>query len=144
MSLSRVPQWPERLERWAVAMRGRRFQWGEVDCVLAACEAIEAMTGIDISGTFRGRYADGGGAASIIAELSADGLRGAVSRVAENVGCPEILPALARRGDAVLVRTLNTEAPESLGICIGARVLAAGPRGLVSLPMSAAIAAWRI
>ena len=53
---------------------------------------------------------------------------------------PRVAPALAHRGDVVLA-----EVPEpSLGVCRGRDAVFVTAKGLLSVPMSAARAAWSV
>jgi hypothetical protein len=51
------------------ANRDREFQWGEWDCILFACAAADAITGVDKAAEYRGRYTTPIGAARILRRL---------------------------------------------------------------------------
>lgn len=110
------------------------FAWGEHDCVMFAVGCAQAMTGVDLAESYRG-YETQLQAARIIQD--AGGFRELVTL---NVG-PEISPKLARRGDWVMISQGDSLA---LAVCIGSDAIAPGKDKLVSVPMSEAIAAWRI
>lgn len=65
----RLPDWEERLHAFMLANRDREFQWGQWDCILFACAAAEAMTGVDKAAAYRGRYSTRRGAARILRRL---------------------------------------------------------------------------
>lgn len=134
--MTRLEPWPQILADFMVAA-DRPFEWGTWDCGLMAADCVQAMTGVDIAAEFRGRYKTAKGARRV--------MRGDMStmmtRVAATYGMPEIMPTLARRGDMVMV---DTPLGAALGICIGARVACTGPDGLVFVPLSSALRAWRI
>ncbi len=61
--------------------------------------------------------------------------------VTKQMGDP-MPPLLAQYGDVVLIP--DTEGVgDSIGICVGANVLAPGPKGLAVAPLSVATHAWR-
>lgn len=51
---ARLPDWRERLAAFLIAERGRPFDWGRANCVLACAGAVAAMTGADIAAPLRG------------------------------------------------------------------------------------------
>lgn len=132
----RVEFWPQVLADF-MAAADRPFCWGTWDCGLLAADCVRAMTGVDLAAEFRGRYTTARGARRV--------MRGSMARMVTRVtrmhGMPEIAPALARRGDMVMV---DSPLGDALGICVGTRVACAGPDGLVFMPLSAARLAWRI
>lgn len=67
--MSRLPDWEARLGAFIETNRHREFAWGEWDCILFACAAVEAMTGEDPAATYRGRYSDATGARAALREL---------------------------------------------------------------------------
>lgn len=138
----RASGWEHRLTDVITAAQARDFLYGEWDCCLFASAAIEAVTGIDVGGKFRGRYDDDAGCADVL--NAAGGILALAARVARQHGFPEILPLSAQRGDVVLA-VLDGRA--TLGVCVGSRVaFAVAPRGLqqVSITDSALRVAWRI
>lgn len=66
---NRLPGWEVRLHDFMLANRDRAFAWGEWDCILFACAAAEAITGVDKAAAYRGRYSDARGAALALREL---------------------------------------------------------------------------
>lgn len=62
----RLPDWETRLHDFMLANRDREFAWGQWDCILFACAAAEAITGVDKAATYRGRYSDEKGARAIL------------------------------------------------------------------------------
>ena len=93
----RLPDWEPRLSAWIAANRSREFVWGEWDCILMACSAVEAQTGDDPAAEYRGRYSDARGAAKALRDLGKGTLLRTVDAVFERrpVG-------RARRGDLVM------------------------------------------
>lgn len=136
LSLKRLPGWRGRLSTRIEARRHIAFAWGANDCALFAADCVEAMTGIDLAGEFRGAYQDQAGARALLDRLGA-------ADVADHAATllPEIAPSLARIGDIAAIR-------QSLGVglvmVIGAHLVGPGPKGLMTLPLSAAVRAFRV
>jgi hypothetical protein len=141
--LIRRPDWEARLISFVESRSAAQFRWGEHDCCLFACDAIEAITGVDPAKWFRGRYSDRHGAVVSLRRFCDGGLEEAMARIAHDLNAPEIAPAYARRGDAVFLRQAN--GIPSFGICMGAEVaVAALPAGVAMLPGSLTLRAWRV
>lgn len=126
--------WDIDLMKFIASRERTPFAWGTHDCTLFAADCAHAMTGVDLAAKYRG-YNDAAGAARII--QGAGSLR---QLVTENVGAG-VSPRLARRGDWVLV---EQDGREALAVCLGASLIAAGSSGLVQLPVSAGVTAWRV
>lgn len=110
--LTRFPNWPERLDA-VLRDNNRPFQWGVNDCALRACDVVLAITGTDVAAEFRGRYTTRVGATRVMRRLYGGNLERVAEKIAAAHGMPEIPPALARRGDVVLV---DTDHGPSLGV----------------------------
>lgn len=133
-----------RREGWESGLNGciesaltRPFQWGQHDCCLFAADAVAAITGRDPAEDYRGRYASAAQAARLLDRL------GGIESLSANAGFEEILPALASRGDIALV---ENDGNLLLGVVdmTGRRVAVPGAQGLLFLPLSSALAAWRV
>lgn len=127
--------WDILLADFIESRRQTPFQWGVHDCTLFAVDAALAMTGIDLASDYRGTYNSEIGASRIIAKA------GGTLRALVNQHGQEVPSRMAQRGDWVLIKQDGSEA---LAVCVGVKLVAAGPNGLVQHPMSKAIAAWRI
>jgi len=138
----RLPDWPTRLAHLLDAAAHRPFVWGTHDCCTLAADAVQALTGQDPMAPLRGRWASERQAAELLRLLG--GLQPAVSAALQ---AEPTLPAMAQRGDVVLLAMGNTQA---LGVCAGRWVAAAGPGGLAFVDLYARsgdtrpMAAWRI
>lgn len=123
------------------ARQATPFAWGVADCAMWAFDAIHAATGRDPAADLRGRYAC---ARTAMRTLRAQG--GMQRMCATRIG-PEVLPGQAQDGDVLLLRTdvcVDDMADAgALAIKWGPLALAQGAHGLVSLPLDAAIYAWR-
>ncbi len=131
----RREDWPQRLAAFIESRRLQPFAWGENDCVTFAADCARELTGTDPIAELRGSWRTALEAARVLDELG--GLRAAVTQWQGD----ELPPALAQRGDAVLVEQLGREL---LGVCVGDQIVAPGEHGAVWLPISAAVAAWRV
>ncbi len=134
--MNRVEHWPQILSDF-IESADRPFCWGSWDCGLLAADCVLAMTGVDIAAEFRGRYTTARGARRVMRGDMAE----MMARVSKTYGMPEINPAMAQRGDMVMV---DTPLGDALGICVGARVACTGPDGLVYVPSSTARCAWKV
>lgn len=140
---ARLPGAAEALGRLLAQRQRAPFAWGVHDCCLWAADAVRAQVGIDPAAALRGRYATALQARRVI--LAAGGsLRGIASAA---LGEPLRSPMLACAGDVGL--TLGPAATEdedraALAVCLGGWWAAPGAQSLALLPMSAALAAWRV
>lgn len=145
-ALTRLEDWPERLAALVESRLRTPFAWGENDCALFAADAVHAVTGIDLADHFRGRYSDEAtarlmGMHGASAHLAAGDIVEALRDMASLYLDGEVPPALARRGDIVLVRHALGD---SLAVCNGPHALAPGRRGLMSLDRTHWVTCWRV
>ncbi|MEI6986416.1 MAG: hypothetical protein WCK65_09815 [Rhodospirillaceae bacterium] len=118
--------------------RNLPFIWGTHDCCQFSVDWIEHVTGRRVDDT-RNRYHD--------AASSGDQLRGLygtddlIAVATQLLGEPLASPLLACRGDVLAFRRLDMV---FFGLCMGIKCVAVGKKRLVTLPLSSAIAAWRI
>lgn len=143
----RVVFWEAHLAALISARAAAPFAWGTQDCVTFAADAVQAITGADPIAGIRGTWHDAAGAeAAIAAFFGCPGrIDQATHAMAQRQAWPEVPPALAQRGDLVLVPA----GPPSGGlvvpaICTGERAMHPGSAGLVATPMTRAIRAWSI
>ena len=137
--MTRRPDWPTRLAAHLASVKSLPFAWVGNDCCTFAAGVVQAITGVDAMAPLRGKYTTQAGAARLIKR--AGGLQALVS---EHLGQPLQTPALAGRGDVVLFEMAAPYGPQALGICVGAHLAAPGPAGMVLLPITVAVAAWRV
>jgi hypothetical protein len=138
--MPRRATWPEELDAAIRDAEGRRFRWGQWDCFLFAAYVVRHIGGPDIAAGIRGTYSDEAGAAEAIAAWGQD-LEDALTARCAALDMQEIPPALARRGDLVVLRLPGGP---TAGICGGAIAWCAGPAGVVAVPMVAASKAWAV
>ncbi|MFO1141187.1 MAG: hypothetical protein U1E59_02160 [Amaricoccus sp.] len=135
--LTRLPDWRSRLGDYLAAARTRPFRYGEQDCARFAAGAIEALTGTDPIAELGIRYTTLAGGHRALRQR---GYRDPVAFVRANFA--EIPPSFARMGDLAVV---ETAAGPALAVVGGAELFAVAPeRGLVVLPRTAAVTAFRV
>ena len=128
--------WLQAFEAELAAAARRPFVWGEHDCVIFAARCWLARTGVDALAGFT--WADEAQATALLEQLG--GLRAAVTgRLGEPVA-----PLLATMGDVVLVQDPHAEQPrELLAVCVGANLVAPGPRGRQVLQLEHGLCCWK-
>ena len=146
LGLKRRDDWPGRLLALIAERRATPFAWGRHDCALFACDAVEAMTGVDPAKGLRGKYRSALGARRALKEHAGAGLTATARKIAKVHGCPEVPVLMAQRGDLAIV---ETEAPGgkrvlSLGVVMGEDVTVPGVNAMAAVPVSDARRAWRI
>jgi len=134
--MKRREDWPEQLAASVSAALGRPFKWGAHDCGLFAADCVLAMTGHDCAADLRGAYDDPRSALAVIERLG-----GLAAIATQAFGYPIPVP-MASRGDVLLLRDLQGR--ELLGVCVGTEAAAPGPERLNFVPVSHAVAAWRV
>jgi len=140
--MKRRGDWQQRLGALIDEARtARAFEWGTFDCCLFVCEAIHAVTEIDIGDRFRGKYHDEAGAQALVGDR---GLAAFIDEIAEEIGAPHIMPTYARAGDVVLA--FNQDNQPTIGVVDLSFRFArfASPRGLFAASMKHWRQAWRI
>jgi len=132
--MNRFHDWQVRFEAFIRERQLMPFEWGRNDCALFAADCVEALTGTRLLPKMRG-YRNARDALMMIDK--AGGLRS----IAVYALGGFILPAYATVGDVVLIRVGKREA---LAVCNGGTAIGPGPDGIQAVPMSSAIAAWRV
>lgn len=140
-ALTRREDWPERLHAAIAAARRTPFAWGRFDCVLWACDAVLAMTDVDLAEGWRGSYDDVASAARVVRRLGGCGLAELAAKVAVERGAREVPPRLAGRGD---VATVDTPWGPALAVVVDHRLAGVSIEGLQLLPLRDAGRAWRV
>ena len=136
LTLTRLPDWPERLALTIERARGVHFAWGSADCVSFAAACVHAVTGADVLGPGRGGWSTATTAARQLAR------RGGLAQAVRTVLGPEChSPLQAQRGDILLVQGQRAS---FLGVCDGPRWWAPSAGGLVAGVASLAVAYWPI
>lgn len=138
--MTRLPDWPERLDRLVKDARHRTFAWGRFDCCLFAADAVAAVTGIDPAEPWRGTYTDARAAARLLARMGC--LDATAAGIARHHGWPGVPPAFLGRGDVALVRLEDNR--HALAVCLGIGFVLPAQHGLAALDRNHALSGWRI
>lgn len=136
--IKRVSNWPRHLADFIETRRHVPFAWGSQDCCTFASDAVLAIYGVDPMAEFRGQYATGKEAVKIMG--GSDMLLDFANGVMLRAGFAEMPPEFAGQGDPVCVMLRRM----TCGIHLGNVVAAPGQNGLVFLPPTEILTAWRI
>ena len=121
--------------------RHARFEWGQIDCRIFAASFVDARCGTDWLRTLDRElplYHDDFSAVKVV--TAAGGWENIVTQF---LGAPVPISE-AEFGDVILGHgNPPLERAAALGICDEEYFMAPGPRGLVWLPMSNALACWK-
>lgn len=105
--MKRRDDWHPRLTAVLKSYDGVPFEWGKTDCAHLAADCIEAVTGADFLGTYRGNYSSRLTAAGRINGRRHKSMLEAVAAEMKRIGAEEVPPGFARVGDVGL-STCNT------------------------------------
>jgi hypothetical protein len=103
-TLTRVDQWEQKLEAFFMQRVYMPFGWGTNDCCSFAFDSIEAITGVDIGGWFRGRYTMRLEAFMLLKEYSGGSVVETWDKLAEDYGLEEIPIGEIQAGDVVTMK----------------------------------------
>lgn len=131
---SRLEGWEQRLDNVIAFHDAEPFAYGKSDCYMLAHEAVEALSGI---APYKVRYTSKRGAARALAKRGHRNLAEAFAAI-----LPVIPPSLAGRGDIVAVETDTHEI--ALTICDGRELIGKAETGLIRLPLSRGVEAYRV
>ena len=112
------------------------FVWGENDCCLFVADAVELISGIDAAAPYRRKYTTATGAARALKKYGDGSIAGAWSACFE-----EINPQDLGRGDVAMV---EVEGAPASALSFGNQLWIVSENGLITLPRSAALQAWRV
>lgn len=146
MALTRKKHWAERAFHDFLISRSKApFVWGSNDCALFAADAIEATTGTDIAGDFRGKYTDEASAFALIQSVTGGKtVADAAAHCATKAGLAELqYPLMAQRGDLVVLEESGRLVAGVIHLN-GSKAVVVGPDGLKLLPISDVKRAWRV
>jgi hypothetical protein len=143
-SMTRHPDWSTRLSKFLVDRDQVPFAWQANDCATFSCDAIQAITGVDLAAVYRGTYKTQRGSLRAIRKVcGGSSVEDAAVHAATQHNLPEINPRMAGRGDWVL---LPNGEQRMLGIVAldGKHAVAVADQGLIFVPLTRALRAWKI
>ncbi len=127
--------WERILYEFLDSRRMMPFEWGRNDCAMFAADWVMIATGHDPAAEWRGTYSD----ASIMRQMKGNRLAKLVSDKFDECAVME-----AHRGDIGLVAPSGSIQMPALCVIDTLAVFGPGSDGLVSLPRSALMRAWRV
>ena len=142
--MQRRSEWQRVLDEFLRVIQYLPFEYGKWDWCLFVCEAIIAMTGVDLADFCRGAYSTRASALQAISEqLGTASIQVVAEKAAAAHHMPEVPVSRAHRGDMVLMARGRNY---SLGLIAlnGRDVIVASKRGLWRLPLSGAVRAWQV
>ena len=133
----RLEGWERRLERVIQAAENEPYVLGVHDCFRVACQAVEALTGVDLWAQWAGRYRTQHEAHQLVTDYGG-GFDGAFSKL---FGTEPVNPLLAQRGD---ILKFEQNGIPHLGVCRGRVAVVLGEYGLLSVPLRSCTHVWKI
>ncbi|WP_043586663.1 DUF6950 family protein [Geminisphaera colitermitum] len=136
----RPDDWPKRLHEYLAEASGKGFRWGIHDCVHFAAGWLECLGYADVLAGLPG-WTTRQTAKQTIRELG--GFEVAVSDRLTALGCAEVPPLMAQRGDVCVVVAGEYER-QMLGVVDGSGVACLLRQGIAHVPESQISKAWRV
>lgn len=133
----RRPDWQSRLVDYLGRASRTPFAPGRHDCALFAAGAVEAMTGVDLAASWRGRYRSLRGGVRV---LRREGYRDHVALAAAHFRA-RVAHEVAMPGDLAAVPTPDGPA---LGVVQGRFAYVVGPSGLGMVPAASAVTVFEV
>lgn len=146
MPLTRTPHWATReFHDFLIARASVPFAWGTNDCSLFPADAIQSFTGVDLADDFRGKYSTEAEAFALIKSVTGGtGVAAAAEYCAAKHGLFEWLtPKCAQRGDLVVVENAGQEIAGIVHLS-GSHIVSVAESGLVRLPITSVVRAWKV
>lgn len=134
--LERLENWDQRLALVTARLIRTPSVWGESDCLLKVCDAIEAVTGEDLAADIRGQYSTEAGAARLMRKRKAKNVEDVLAQFFEPVG-----RLLAQRGD---VFAIEEDGQIAAGYITEYGAAVATPHGLAFRPQMAIKTAFKV
>lgn len=139
MKLIKLSYWRPALTTYILQCQRKPFEWGQFDCALFACGAIEAMTGEDLAKSYRGRYTTAAGGLKLIKK---DGYKDHAA-FAKAFLTELDHPSQAMAGDIIAYRT-EGDTGLALGVVNNSHSYALMPTGLGVVKTLDAVRAFRV
>lgn len=134
----RKEDWRRHLRTYIDGIRYEPYALGQQDCWMLVAGAIEAMTGVDLAASQRGKYKSAKGALGIVKRAKARNMADFAALHLE-----EQHPIQAQIGDVMAMPT-DDAFGFSLGILNGERVLVVTPTGIDTRDRSEATRSFRV
>lgn len=137
--MTRLEDWPARLSAVLSGAFGRPFSWQDHNCCLFVGECIEACTGENPVAQWANTCSNAREAQRILSRVFGGSLLSGWTKL---LGEP-VPPAFAGRGDVVLI---EIDGEQACGVVdmTGERVAVLSLDEMAFLPLTAAVAAWKV
>ncbi len=144
MRLTRFPDWESLLDAFFRSRLNAPFQPGLNDCALFACDAIKAITGVDLAMSLRGKYSSMIQAHDLVDDLTeGSGMLYLYDVIAGHHNIKQVPLLLAHRGDAVIITLKEGPVLGIIGLD-GMYACFAGPDGIAKVLVRDCDKAWSI
>jgi uncharacterized membrane protein len=146
MPLKRTEHWATReFHLFLKARATMKFAWGTNDCALFAADGVQSFTGTDLAAEFRGKYSTEAGALATIKSVTGGAtIADAAAWCATKHGLVELVhPLMAQRGDLVICTDAGRDISGLVHLS-GRHIVAVGADGLLRLPITNVVRAWRV
>lgn len=142
MTLTRLHDWPERLNEFIAVSREKEFSYGSLDCALFVCDAVQVMTGTDLALAYRGKYHDQDSAEQILQNKNL--LRIALDVAKQHDMLQYERPAVSPRGSVLLLHKPDAAMEFTLALNDGRFALCPLVSGLAYVRLEYAVRAWKV
>ena len=148
--MKRIAKWEKALNDYLHKQMALPFGYGpgQQHCCKLTCEAVQAMTGVDMLSWFKNadgslRYNTELKAYALVRSFAGGGLEQAINKMAATYGLVEItaVRAKTKRGDVVL---FDSPDGPGVGICMGADFISVMQKGFGRWSMRLARRMWSI
>lgn len=142
----RVADWESKLDGLLSERNESDFTWGKHDCCLFVCDAVLAISNVDIAQWFRGKYSDSNKAYSLLKDYAGGNLESVMDKLAGLYHMAEIPRLTARHGDIALcaVATHLNDGTLTLGVINqDNKILIAGRGKLHAFDKSVGVRFWK-
>ncbi len=137
LKLERLPDWDRQLAKMTEKHLAEPFSWGQSDCLLAAADAVLAVTGFDPAEDIRGKYDTALGAIRLMKKRKSANVEEVLMKL-----FPQIKKKLtAQRGDLV---TINEGDQAVAGYITTQGVFVRQENGNVFLPQTSIKMAFKV
>jgi hypothetical protein len=141
--MQRIENWPTQLDAFLIANRERAFVYGSWDCFQFVRGAVQAMCESDIAAPFAPYRSRFGYLRQMVRYCESFSLIAFARRLLAAHDCVEIPPGRAGRGDVVMI---GGDDPALGLVALNGRnaLVLTRAQGIARVPLTLAIAAWKI